>query len=112
ALTLTPMLCAFFLNVHHRLPRAPRLFGWPLAVVVGVTVAFSGAMLRLGALAAPVLGPLAWWPATLTADVAGLFGAQPLPAESEWTTTPSLWIAVTVLEFALAALLMRFGNRA
>src|SRR5207237_9690452 len=41
ALTLTPMLCAFFLNVHHRLPRAPRLFGWPLAVVVGVTVAFS-----------------------------------------------------------------------
>ena len=111
ALTLTPMLCAFFLSVHNRLPRPPGLFGWPLAVVVGVTAALCGVILRVAALAAPVLCPLAWWPATLTADVAGLFGSNPLPAESDWATMPSLWIAVTALEFALGALLMRFGNR-
>src|SRR3989440_1229174 len=32
ALTLTPMLCAFFLNLRATVPHRPRPFRWPLAV--------------------------------------------------------------------------------
>src|SRR5436190_77830 len=35
ALTLTPMLCAFFLNLHERVSKAPPRFGWTLALFVG-----------------------------------------------------------------------------
>src|SRR5438445_11288570 len=38
ALTLTPMLCAFFLNLHSRTPTRPLPFGWSLAAVAGVGI--------------------------------------------------------------------------
>src|SRR5262245_14120661 len=45
ALTLTPMLCAYFLNLHQRVPKRPRSFGWPLALVVGAIVMLIGSTL-------------------------------------------------------------------
>src|SRR5438876_4409711 len=46
ALTLTPMLCAFFLNLHERKPARPVPFRFPLALVVGITVALAGVIVR------------------------------------------------------------------
>src|SRR5262245_7586707 len=45
ALTLTPMLCAYFLNLHQRVPKRPRSFGFPLALVVGAIVMLIGSTL-------------------------------------------------------------------
>src|SRR6267378_3771825 len=42
ALTLTPMLCAFFLNLHEKRPKRPLPFGLPLAVVAGLCFALLG----------------------------------------------------------------------
>src|SRR5262249_25842509 len=47
ALTLTPMLCAFFLNLRERVPHQPLPFRLPLAVFVGVTAALLGPVVRL-----------------------------------------------------------------
>src|SRR5262249_16956611 len=47
ALTLTPMLCAFFLNLHERVPHRPKAFRLPLALLVGGAVVLLGTALRL-----------------------------------------------------------------
>src|SRR3954454_3882542 len=73
ALTLTPMLCAFFLNLHQRLPRRPPAFGWPLAAFVGALAARAWVSVRLLAFVIPELGLLAWW----TNPVAGLVDRDP-----------------------------------
>src|SRR5262245_8695124 len=67
ALTLTPMLCAFFLNLHERVPRRPVPFGLPLAVVFGIATALVGTTLRLVGLGVPQLAPWGWWGAQVLA---------------------------------------------
>jgi multidrug efflux pump subunit AcrB len=104
ALTLTPMLCAFFLNVHRRLPTPPPLYGWPLALLVGLFTILTTCSLRIGAAFAPVLESWAWW----LPSVAGLFTS--VPTENELLVSAPWWISITATEFILAALLMRFGN--
>src|SRR5262249_55156549 len=47
ALTLTPMLCASFLNLHERIPHRPVPFRVPLALFVGVLLAFLGTLGRI-----------------------------------------------------------------
>src|SRR5437667_5073851 len=42
ALTLTPMLCAFFLNVRKKIPPRPRPFGVPLAIVLALIAVVIG----------------------------------------------------------------------
>ncbi|MCI0641061.1 MAG: efflux RND transporter permease subunit [Gemmataceae bacterium] len=106
ALTLTPMLCAFFLNLHKRKPPRPKFFGWSLAVVAGGFVLVVGSALRVVALWVPELRPWGWWPATLTDSVWG--GA--LPAMGQLQTLPWWWIGVSALEFGIGFLLVRFGN--
>lgn len=95
ALTLTPMLCAFFLNVHERLPHPPSLFGWPLAILVGVFTIVTTSSVRIAAIFAPVLSPWAWWFESLVGKI-----DHPVLA----------WTAITVVEFVIAMLLMRFAN--
>lgn len=105
ALTLTPMLCAYFLNVRERMPRRPLPFRLPLAVFVGLLVALGGMVVRLVDAWWPIAGAWAWPLHTLT-GWAGPAGAGP-----EWWTQPSTrWLFETVAEFALAALLTRYGN--
>src|SRR5262245_45894671 len=60
ALTLTPMLCAFFLNLHERYPTRPLPFGWKLAIVCAVTAAGCGIFARICALLMPEIAPFAW----------------------------------------------------
>jgi multidrug efflux pump subunit AcrB len=113
ALTLTPMLCAFFLNVRllavvdagvvpHEHLRRPRPFGWGLALFVAAAMAAFGACARL---LMPWLFPewTDWcWPVQ-----AMLSWAVP-----SWTLEPGTWWAVeTAGEFLLAGLLTRYGNQ-
>jgi multidrug efflux pump subunit AcrB len=113
ALTLTPMLCAFFLNLREKVPHRPLPFGVPLAVLVGFLVVLVGTTLRLGALLWPALTPYAW-PLLELAD--GCFGLLnrtafwPLPEQASGRTLVWMWLAESGLEFALAALLTRYGT--
>jgi HAE1 family hydrophobic/amphiphilic exporter-1 len=105
ALTLTPMLCAFFLNVRHRVPQPPGLFGWPLALLVGLFTILTTCSVRLAALFAPVLAPWAWWLATLI----GMRLPDAVPSPVVLPASPGWWLAITGLEFAIAVLVMRYG---
>src|SRR5262249_37811815 len=113
ALTLTPMLCAFFLNLHQRIPRRPLPFGLPLAGFVGATFAIAGAVLRLAARAVPALAAWAWPVLELADGVLALFGRNvpwPQPAVAHGTTLAALWVGETAAEFLLGVLLTRYGN--
>jgi hydrophobic/amphiphilic exporter-1 (mainly G- bacteria), HAE1 family len=106
ALTLTPMLCAFFLNLHQRVPKRPAFFGWPLAAFIGGVFVLIGSALRMAAMWVPDLGPWAWWPASLLSWVLG--DAIPPPAVLQ--TSALWWGGVSAVEFALGFGLTRFGN--
>src|SRR5262249_14222910 len=112
SLTLTPMLCAYFLNLRENHPKRPLPFGLPLAVLVGALVALAGAALRLAAwLWAPGLTPFAW-PVLELADGAfgllGLEGPWPLPEKAEGVSLLVLWLVETGAEFLAGALLTRY----
>jgi HAE1 family hydrophobic/amphiphilic exporter-1 len=106
ALTLTPMLCAFFLNLHQKIPRRPLTFGAPLAVLIGLVVLLVGTILRVASIWVPALGAWAWWPAS----IAGWFHDD-IPGPESLLILPAWWAAVSVLDFALGFLLTRFGNQ-
>jgi multidrug efflux pump subunit AcrB len=100
ALTLTPMLCAFFLNLAHRSPKPPRPFGYPLGFLVGSVVVAAATTARVLALYWPAMAPAAWPIRTILAAEPG---ASPPPVP--W------WIAETAVEFLIALLLTRWGNQ-
>ncbi len=103
ALTLTPMLCAFFLNLHQRLPRRPPLFGLPLAVFAGGLVMIIGAGVRLIGFFVPDVAPWGWWTASLFSWFAGV------PVIHHWHEL-ALWTVTLALEFAVGFGLVRYGN--
>ena len=95
ALTLTPMLCAFFLNLREKVPERPLPFRVPLALFVGLLAAALGTAVRLANLAWPFAG--AWaWPLVSLLPV-------PLPVWAQWAVE-------TGGEFLIAVLLTRYGN--
>ncbi|MCI0459386.1 MAG: efflux RND transporter permease subunit [Gemmataceae bacterium] len=99
ALTLTPMLCAFFLNLHEKFPRRPLPFGGSLALVVGGGVVLVFTCLRLLALYSPALESWAW-PFFTLVDVPVAF----------WHSPWFRWPVETAVEFGLACLLTRYLN--
>jgi HAE1 family hydrophobic/amphiphilic exporter-1 len=114
ALTLTPMLCAFFLNLHERVPHRPLPFGVPLAICAGLFVMGVGtcARLLLGTWA-PHLVPWSW-PILEVADGAfsllGLEPFWPLPEHADGGTLVALWAVETAADGLLAMALARYGN--
>ena len=60
ALTLTPMLCAFFLNVKDARHKIPRSQGFQLGVVVGFFVALMMTGLRLAGAMVPEIAGWGW----------------------------------------------------
>src|SRR5262245_56834115 len=90
ALTLTPMLCAFFLNLHQRVPKRPALFGWPLAAFIGGVFVLIGSGLRTAAFWVPDLGPWAWWPARLLSLALG----DVIPPPVILQTSALWWVGV------------------
>lgn len=99
ALTLTPMLCAFFLNLHERRPHRPNPFGLPLAVVIGAGLTLLMTGLRLAAIWAPTLHDWAW-------PVFSIYNLQSEIFNSPWFR----WPVESAAEFALGFLLTRYGN--
>ncbi|HXG11580.1 MAG TPA: efflux RND transporter permease subunit [Gemmataceae bacterium] len=100
ALTLTPMLCAFFLNVRERFPRRPLPFRVPLALFVAALVLLAGTAARLTARWVPEVAEYAW----------------PLYAVLEWLLPETVvlptwgwWAAESAAEVLLAFLLTRYG---
>jgi HAE1 family hydrophobic/amphiphilic exporter-1 len=98
ALTLTPMLCAFFLSLHEKLPKKPMPFGWPLAVVIGATAAGFGIWCRLLGLFLPALDAWSW-------PIVGLL--TPFVGPLDWWLR---WPLETLGEFAFGFALTRYGN--
>ncbi len=101
ALTLTPMLCAFFLNLRERVPHRPLPFRLPLAVFAGLCAALLGTVVRLVDMWWPFAGEWAWPVAVLSTQYSVLSTQFP-----PWL----LWVVETAAEFLLVALLVRYGN--
>jgi multidrug efflux pump subunit AcrB len=111
ALTLTPMLCAFFLNLHEKKPSRPRAFGLPLALVIGLFAVGVGCGLRALGHFAPEAAPLGWWPALLVQPLASSLLGEPVPSYAAMTLSLKWWGVAMVVEFFVAALLVKFGNQ-
>jgi HAE1 family hydrophobic/amphiphilic exporter-1 len=114
ALTLTPMLCAYFLNLHERVPHRPLPFGVPLALVAGLFVMGVGVWARLFlGLWAPHLAPWSWPVLELADGAFSLLGVPPfwpVPEQAQGVTLAALWVVETLAEGLIAVLLARYGN--
>jgi len=98
ALTLTPMLCAFFLNLRAKVPLRPRPFRLPLGIAGGIVVMLIGTALRLVAIAVPTMG--GWgWPLNKFAE----------PFATGWVQA-AWWAAECAAEFSIGALVVCYGN--
>jgi multidrug efflux pump subunit AcrB len=98
ALTLTPMLCAFFLNLRAKVPPRPRPFRLPLGIAGGMVVMLIGTGLRLLAIAVPTMGGWGW-------PLNG-FGE---PFATGWVQV-AWWAAECAAEFSIGALFVCYGN--
>ena len=114
ALTLTPMLCAFFLTLHNRQAMAPRSPRWLLGVIVGLLIAGSLSALRVIAQAFPDLKPFAWPLLDLTQAGMEWFGKQapwPAPAVARGGSLWQLFAVEAIAEFVLIVLVIRFSGQ-
>ncbi len=112
ALTLTPMLCAFFLNVRSRVNAKSLPFGWPLALFVAILVGILGVALRLLSPQWPMLAPWVWSLAKgihfLLHGVGAIQAPAPLEALGGWWW---LWMTIeTFLEMFLSILIVRYAT--
>jgi HAE1 family hydrophobic/amphiphilic exporter-1 len=99
ALTLTPMLCAFFLNVRHvGAPRRVKPFRVPLALAAGFVALLAGTALRGAGVLFPDIAGWGW-------PVAGF--QKPAAAGGRLALW---WLAESAAEFGGAFLLVRYGR--
>lgn len=113
ALTLTPMLCAFFLNVHQRVAQRPLPFRVPLAVLAGGTAALLGMSVRLLGRLLPVLDVWSWPMVDLAEAGCDYFHQTPFwsdPLNAKGKELASLMAVESLLEFVGIFLLVRYGN--
>jgi multidrug efflux pump subunit AcrB len=112
SLTLTPMLCAFFLNIKDKLSPRPRPFRLPLAVTVGLVALAIGCILRLMSTTYPALIPWGWWALTGLRNLADLVhlpgGSLLVPAGAQGIHLATLWIVQSLCDFVIAGLLVRY----
>jgi multidrug efflux pump subunit AcrB len=107
ALTLTPMLCAFFLNLRERVPARPLPFRVPLALLVGGAAALTGTIVRLVGLWLPAAAAWGWWGRWLAGQAAQRLDLTWRP--ENWTGA-AWWIVAAAVEFVVAFALTRYGN--
>jgi len=112
SLTMTPMLCAFFLNIKDKHVKRPRPFKIPLAVVVAVLMVLAGSVFRYAAASGSTLEPWAWWFLTglhSAADLLHLPWSNYLePGLAQGLHRAILWTLQCIVEFLLAGLLVRY----
>src|SRR4051812_40171445 len=110
ALTLTPMLCAFFLTLREKRPHRPKAYPVALALVLAAVVVGVGSAFRLMALWFPDLLGFGW----PLLEVAGLIYEQPPWVSPVKATARELWsltLAESAAEFVLVAFLVRFASQ-
>lgn len=120
ALTLTPMLCAFFLNVHTTTKHRPLPFGWGLALFTAGSGAALLTGVRLASYWLPDLETWCWPVLDSLSSILHKFGKTPFwPEPRIWGLSPwaaeslptLLWgLAETFLEFLFIMPLMRYGQ--
>jgi HAE1 family hydrophobic/amphiphilic exporter-1 len=113
ALTLTPMLCAFFLNAHTGKRPRPPSYRWLLGLVAAGAVLAVWSGLRLACRWQPNLLPVAWPFVTLAEwgfDQLGRPAPWPDVATANGWAAAGLWAAESLLEGALIFSLVKFGN--
>ncbi len=115
ALTLTPMLCAFFLNVRSSLAKKPVPFGWPLAAFLALMTAALGTIVRLLAFLWPDLTAWSWPVADGLSSMWNrwrpeAWTAWPAPAEAQGVWLWGGWIGETLIEAFVVLLLVRYTN--
>jgi multidrug efflux pump subunit AcrB len=114
SLTMTPMLCAFFLNVKEKVSHRPRPFKWSLSITLGFLVLIAGAVLRWLARNNPALLSLGWW---FTYSLKQLLSWLHLPG-GDWLSPATavgnhywmLYGLEAVCQFLLVGLVVRYGT--
>lgn len=113
ALTLTPMLCAYFLSVKEELKRRPTPFRWTFSLLVAAMLVLMLVTMRVLALGYPQLQ--AWsWPVLAAAEASlawfhlSVPWMEPLHARG-WLLA-GLWLAETLGELLILALAIRYGQ--
>jgi HAE1 family hydrophobic/amphiphilic exporter-1 len=113
ALTITPMFCAFFLNVRHSGSRTQERheFGWALAISGAAMLVGLLTLVRLVALRRPIDDALAW-PILTALAAAWKWFAPNAPWEQPGAAFLALrWVLESVAECAIAVALTRYGPR-
>jgi HAE1 family hydrophobic/amphiphilic exporter-1 len=113
ALTLTPMLCAFFLNLREKVSHRPLPFGWPLALLAGFGVILISACFQLTAVLMPALRPHVFPLTHLAEGIVELFGMKaPWPAPEQAKGLARLWFGLAEVgaEAILTVFLVRYAN--
>jgi HAE1 family hydrophobic/amphiphilic exporter-1 len=111
ALTITPMFCAFFLQVrHHGMPAQKyRNFGWRVALGAGAITLILGTMVRLIALRKPIDEWLGW-PVLTPLTALWQLGIQNVPWQQPGQLAQlTRWGLESSAEFGLVTVLVRFG---
>ncbi|MFT3881965.1 MAG: efflux RND transporter permease subunit [Gemmatales bacterium] len=114
SLTMTPMLCALFLNVKDKYAKRPRPSKWNLAIVAGLLAILIGTGLRLFAKPGTIAEPAGWWLLNgiqhllnwLHLPGAGLF----IPLGVDRAHLIALWAGQLIGEFLLIGLFVRYAT--
>jgi multidrug efflux pump subunit AcrB len=114
SLTMTPMLCAFFLNVKEKISKRPRPFRLNLALTLGMLTVLAGVGLRLFARFTPSLISWGWW---LVLGIQQLLHWLQLPGaawlnvqEAAGWHLATLWLVQGLGELLGMGLLVRYGT--
>ncbi|HMO36126.1 MAG TPA: efflux RND transporter permease subunit, partial [Gemmatales bacterium] len=114
SLTMTPMLCAYFLNIKTGDAPCPKPFRWKLAVVLGLGVVVLGALLRWLAVQGPSLSGYGWWFVSMVQWMGEWFRLPVQgwlsPANAQKWHLLALWVVQLLGEFAVAGILVRYGT--
>jgi multidrug efflux pump subunit AcrB len=113
ALTLTPMLCAFFLNVREKVAKRPTPFRWPLVLFLAGLTLVLGLVFRLSSLGFG--GLLPWTTPLLDLLRSVLRGLPKLPSPPPIEQTAGLarwswWGIETGLEVLIVVMVVRWGT--
>lgn len=114
SLTMTPMLCAFFLNIKEKYAKRPKPFKLSLALLMGFFAVAIGTGIRLWAKPGGALQPYGWWFLDAVQTMMGWFhvpwGGLLVPAGAERGHLIALWIAQILGEFIIVGAVVRYAT--
>ncbi|MBL8824312.1 MAG: efflux RND transporter permease subunit [Planctomycetia bacterium] len=114
SLTMTPMLCAFFLNIKEKYSKRPRPWKWKLAIILGVLAVIAMAIIRWRSTSDSWGYTFSWWMIQTLQQIcnwlhlpyAGLFQ----PEQAMGWHLRGLWALQIVCDLLLLAILFRYAT--